>query len=127
MRTLIDSTAWYAYFNESDSEVAAKVDALIRSGKGCTAGVVVAEVLDAVEDRSKVTQIMKAMLSLHYLEDAPEVWRNTANLSFRTRQAGPRLPLATLHIASLAQFYRIPILTARKRFDHVPGVKLTEL
>jgi predicted nucleic acid-binding protein len=124
MKVLIDTTAWYAYFSGSKSEVADRVDSFIRSGEGCTAGVIVAEILDAVEDRSKVPQIAKAMLSLHYLDDNPEVWRNTANLSFRARQNGMQPSLAALHIASLSMFYRVPIFTALNRFQEFPGVKL---
>ena len=126
MRLLIDSSAWYAYFTGEAARIADKVYKLIRSGEGCTAGVVIAEVLDAVEDRSKVTHVMRAMQSLHYLNDTLEVWRNTANLAHRTKQNGLNLPLSVLHIASLSQFYRIPIFSAGDRFRKVPGVKLKE-
>jgi predicted nucleic acid-binding protein len=126
MKTLIDTTAWYDYFSCEDSPPGDRVFALIRSGEGCTTGVIIAEVLDAVEERARVPGVARAMLSLPCLEDTLEIWQHTAQLSFRTRQLGFRPPLAVLHIASHSIYHHVPIFAARNRFQHIPGVKLRE-
>jgi predicted nucleic acid-binding protein len=126
MKTLIDTTAWYDYFSSDSSPLGDRVFALIRSGEGCTTGIIIAEVLDAIEDRARVPYVAGAMLSLPCLEDSLEVWQHTAQLSFRTRQLGFHPPLAVLHIASHSIYHHVPIFAAQNRFRQIPGVKLRE-
>ena len=82
-RVLIDTSVWIEYFKGADSALTQAVEALIKSGSVCTAGIILAELLQgARSDREiRVIEDLKESFALIASDREVEAWLEAGRLS----------------------------------------------
>jgi len=121
---LVDTSAWIAYFNKTDSETGKTVEQILRNGRALLAGIVLTEILQGAKIKTEFDAILESMLALPLLEASLTTWIEAGRISFALRKKGITIPSTDLVIASLALENNCSILTLDPHFQKIPGVKI---
>jgi len=120
-RVLIDTSVWIEYFKGTDSDLTQAVEALINSGSVCTAGIILAELLQGArsEREMRVIEDIKESFTLIASDREGEAWLEAGRLSRELRKAGTTVHLADCLIAVLARENRCRIATRDVHFQAI--------
>jgi predicted nucleic acid-binding protein len=120
-RVLIDTSVWIEYFKGADSALTQAVEAFIKSGSVCTAGIILAELLQgARSDREMlVIEDIKESFTLIATDREGEAWLEAGRLSRELRKAGTTVHLADCLIAVLARENQCRIATRDVHFQAI--------
>ena len=120
-RVLIDTSVWIDYFKGADSDLTQAVEALIKSGSVCTAGIILAELLQGARSdlEMRVIEDIKESFVLLTSDREGEAWLEAGGLSRELRKAGTTVHLADCLIAVLARENRCRIATRNVHFQAI--------
>lgn len=85
---LVDTSAWVAFFRNSDARVANIIDCLLEERCVATTGVVRAELLQGAKSRSEFRSLDSMLAAVSLLKEPADVWEQVALLGFRLQRKG---------------------------------------
>jgi predicted nucleic acid-binding protein len=120
-RVLIDTSVWIEYFRGADFALTQAVEALIKSGSVCTAGIILAELLQGARSNRemRVIEDIKESFTLIAADREGEVWAEAGRLSRELRKAGTTVHLADCLIAVLARENHCRVATRDVHFQAI--------
>jgi len=95
----IDSSIWIDFLQGGSTTLGKQVDELLLSGQVVTSGLVLGEVLCGARSEAEYLELAGTFSGLQCLIDDAEVFSEAANLAWKLRAKGFRVPLADLTIA----------------------------
>lgn len=115
---LIDTSIWIHYFR-GKNEVYKKVNELIDSGRVCSLGLVMAELIQGAKTEKEIRVIKDVATVFPRLIEGPHSWENGGVLSFRLKKAGKSIGLADCYIATIAKENNAIIYTLDEHFKEM--------
>jgi predicted nucleic acid-binding protein len=95
----IDSSIWIDFLHNGDTYLGKRVDELLRSGEVLISGLVLGEVLCGARSEAEFLALAETFAGLRCLVDDAEVFSEAADLAWKLRAKGIRVPLPDLTIA----------------------------
>lgn len=117
--TIIDSSAWIAYFRPGQNSISDRVEALIEHDASILVGPVLAELLQGVKGQRESMQLERVMAAIPYRDTNRQDWRSAGHNLQALRRQGVTVPLTDALIASMARRLDVPVLTLDQHFDHL--------
>jgi predicted nucleic acid-binding protein len=115
---LIDTSAWFEFFQRGEGPVAYAVYRLVREDRGVVAGVIVAELLQATTSEKQKDNLKRHISTLRYVEDDRRDWALAGSLVGKLRRRGVAVPLTDSLLSVLCVRHNLAILTLDKHFAH---------
>lgn len=119
---LIDTCAWIDFFKSQTGELGNQVFELIETNQAAITGVVIAELLQGIKNEKESQRLQLLLGAIHYLKTEDNDWINAGQLARQLRTKGLTLPLTDILIATIAQRYKVSVLTIDKHFQYLPIV-----
>jgi len=118
---LVDTSVWVDFFRGVAS-IKELVMKLLARDRIFTAGPVLFELLQGIKSSEEREVVKEALLSVNFLEIAPEDWEGAAVISRELRSKGITIPMTDLLLAQLARTHNLEIISLDPHFDQIPGV-----
>ena len=115
---LIDTSIWIYYFR-GEKEVYNKVNELIDSGKVCSLGLVIAELIQGAKTEKEVRVIKDMATVFPQLTEGADSWEKAGVLSFQLKKVGKSIGLADCYIATIAKENEATIYTLDEHFKEI--------
>jgi predicted nucleic acid-binding protein len=116
--TLVDSSAWIAFFRGERSAVR-RIDRLLADGRVATWGPVAAEVLSGVPSRKEFDLLRELFGGLVWLADPASLWERVAEQRFLLARKGYQASLVDLAISLAASDAGHALLTRDSDFRRI--------
>jgi predicted nucleic acid-binding protein len=124
--TLVDSSAWTAFFR-GERPAVARIDRLLVDGRVATWGPVAAEVLSGVPSRKEFDLLKRLFHGLEWLADPSSLWERVAEHRFFLARKGYQASLVDLAISLAASDAGHALLTRDSDFRRIQEVVAIEL
>ena len=121
---LVDTSAWVDFFTRPASETAGVVDSVLKTGRACVTGAVVAELVRGTRTAHERALLLNTLRPLPVLETTQESWVLAGTLAASLDQRGVAIPLTDLLIAAVAHLNNRSIYTTDRHFTRIPHVQL---
>lgn len=112
---LVDASVWAAYFRGRSAAVKGKVDELLDDNRAAACGVVLTELLSAINDEGERRFLEECFRGLPYLEATREVFAAAGQMGADLRQRDEAAPLTDLLLLALAREHRLTLYTFNDR------------
>jgi predicted nucleic acid-binding protein len=120
-KTLIDTSVWIDFFRKKEP-CYALVSQLLDEQTICTAGLIMAELIQGVKTHKEVDIIKDFVSTFEYLQDTPHIWLNAAEAAYKLRRTGTTASLSDCLIASLALHYDAELLSLDSDFTAIRAI-----
>ena len=121
---LIDTSAWiHALRPDGDSEVKARVAAVLDSGQAATCAMIRLELWNGARGERERRVIQDLERELPDLEITREVWKDACALARAARKVGLTIPATDLLVAACARRLGVGILHDDAHFAAIQAVK----
>ncbi len=122
-RVLADTNIWIDYFN-GDSDIADKLEQLIKKGAVFITGPVIYELLQGAKTSDTIQTLIETLNAVHYLDSSKRHWEKAGILSSDLRRKGITIPMSDILISVIAAENNCMIFTQDSHFKSIPGVTL---
>jgi predicted nucleic acid-binding protein len=114
-RILVDTSIWIDFFRRKEPAYT-KVVQLIDEDRICCAGIILSELMQGANSEKELN-VLKDFLHVYaFINETPETWKKTGELSFRLRKRGKETPLSDCLISVLSLEADASIYTYDKHF-----------
>ncbi len=120
-KTLIDTSVWIDFFRKKEP-CYGLVSQLLAEQTICTAGLIMAELIQGSKTHKEVDVIKDFVPTFEYLQDTPHIWLNAAEAAHRLRRTGTTASLSDCLIASLALHYDAGLLSLDSHFTAIQSI-----
>lgn len=115
-KVLVDTSAWIEFFRKAEP-VYSKVSTLLESGRICTLGIVIAELIQGVRSEDEVKVLEDFVHVFELLPERVETWREAGKLSWRLRRRGKTVGLADCYVAVAASAAGASVFSLDRHFE----------
>ena len=129
VKVLVDTSVWIDYFLRREP-AHSRVSKLLTDHRVCTAGLVVAELMQGARSEKEMSVIRDFVHVFDFLPEGPGSWLAAGELSFKLRRGGKSVGLADCYLAVLAKQNGAAILTHDRHFDLMrkeAGIRLMDI
>lgn len=125
---LVDTSAWIDFFQSPQSDVATRLDSLIRNhNRVILCGIVLQEVLQGIKNQKSFELVHERLLKFPYAETDRDTWLLAASLYRDLRSRGTTIPPVDLTIAALAIRNSLTLFSKDGHFKAVAEISRLEL
>jgi len=121
---IIDTSVWVDYLRGTQNARTDALDRLLETGEAAICGVIEAELVAGLRNRTEREELVSLLDGCDYLEVSRADWRRAGELAGQLKDRGRTLPLSDLIIAALAIDRGCALLTSDSHFTHIPGARL---
>ena len=122
--TLIDSSAWVAFFR-GDPAAVTRIDPLLADARVAISGPIYAELLSGARSQPDFERLKTRLASLDWLEEPEDLWNDVARARFLLGRQGFQASIVDLMIAATANAMQQVLLT--RDGDFIPIAKVIAL
>ena len=112
---LVDTSAWIAFFRDTDP-VAAAVDRALEADEAALCGPVITELRRGIKSAAEGRRVLPLLLSCHQLPQPADLWNEAGALGFALARKGLTVKSLDLLIATYALANGAPVLTLDRDF-----------
>ena len=120
---LVDTSAWIAYFRETDAGLCEHVDEIVSDDAARICGLVVAELLQGARYDREITELCGFAATIRFLDEPKDAWERAGKLGYKLRRQGRTVHINDCYIAVMALANDSEILTLDKHFQVIAGVE----
>ena len=113
---LLDTSAWIAYFRDTDTVLSAHIDEIITQDTARICGLVLAELLQGAKSEREITELSELARAIKRLNEPHDAWEQAGKLGYRLRMQGQTIHINDCYIAILALAEDCELLTLDKHF-----------
>jgi predicted nucleic acid-binding protein len=124
---IVDTSVWVDYLRGTQNARTDALDRLLENGEAAICGVIEAELVAGLRNRTEREELVSLLEGCDYLEVSRADWRRAGELAGQLKDRGRTLPLSDLIIAALAIDRGCALLASDSHFTHIPGARLFTL
>lgn len=121
-RILVDTSIWIDFFRKKEPAYTNVVQ-LIDEDRICCTGIILCELMKGANSEKELN-VLKDFLHVYaFINETPETWKKTGELSFRLRKRGKETPLSDCLISVLSLEADASIYTYDKHFKTIQTIE----
>ncbi len=114
-RVLVDTSVWIDFFRRKEPAYTNVVQ-LIDEDRICCAGIILSELMQGANSDKELNVLKDFIHVYEFINETPETWIKSGELSFRLRKRGKETPLSDCLISVLSLEADASIYTYDKHF-----------
>lgn len=113
--TLIDTSAWIAFFRET-GPAADQVERALNDDRAACCGPIISELRRGLASRREREKVLPLLDGCHWLSQPLTLWEDAGDLGYALRRKGLTVKTFDLLIATYALSHRVELLTTDSDF-----------
>lgn len=121
---LVDTSCWIEYFRHYESDVAERVEALIRGDRVAVTGVVLAELSQGARTEAEVFRVKTSLEAAIWVETGERLYSRAGEIGFELRRRGVTIPMTDCLVAAAAESAVGNLLTLDGHFGEIDSLDM---